>query len=130
MVDATKAGAKKSKAVTARAETRKPLPLGPGEHKNARVVFAPGSWRGERHRDRQRAKEQAARDRLRKRRVAMEKAQRTLDVARERHERRVAKVRAQIDVLENKLRVDDERWKKESSRLEATLKRARIGGTR
>ncbi|WLA85734.1 hypothetical protein [Bradyrhizobium elkanii] len=60
----------------------------------------------------------------------MEKAQRTLDVARERHERRVAKVRAQIDVLENKLRVDDERWKKESSRLEATLKRARIGGTR
>lgn len=56
----------------------------------------------------------------------MEKAQRILDVARERHERRVAKIRAQIDVLENKRRVDDERWKKESSRLEAS---ALIGGT-
>ncbi|MGL3214232.1 hypothetical protein [Bradyrhizobium pachyrhizi] len=60
----------------------------------------------------------------------MEKAQLTLDVARERHEGRVAQIRAQIDVLENKLRVDDERWKKESSRLEAALKRARVGGTR
>ncbi|TKV74153.1 cell envelope biogenesis protein TolA [Bradyrhizobium elkanii] len=82
--------------------------------------------REERHRSRQRAKEQAVRDRLRKRRqAAMEKAQRTLDVARERHEERVAQIRAQIEVLENKLRTDDERWKKESSRLEDALKRAR-----
>jgi hypothetical protein len=80
----------------------------------------------EKRREREQAKEEAARQKERERRQhAIEKAQRTLDQARKKHEDRAAGIRTEIQMLEDRLRDEDAKWEIERTRLEAVLRRAR-----
>jgi hypothetical protein len=75
--------------------------------------------------ERKRAKEEAAREKQRARRQqAVDKAQKALDAARHKHEEKAADLKAQSEALEEKTQVEDARWDKEKSKLEAALRRA------
>jgi hypothetical protein len=95
----------------------------PAAERKAALAFD----KDERRREREQAKEEAARqkERERRRQHAIEKAQQALDQARRRHEDGVAGIRAEIQTLEDRLRDEDAKWEKERARLEALLRRAR-----
>ena len=77
-------------------------------------------------REREQAKEEAARQKERERRQhAIEKAQNALDQARRKHEDGTADIRTEIQRLEDRLRDEDAKWERERTRLEAVLRRAR-----
>jgi hypothetical protein len=77
-------------------------------------------------RNRERAKEEAARSKERERRQrAVDKAQSALDEARRKHEKSAADVQAQIEALEERSQAEEARWEKEKARLEAALRLAR-----
>src|ERR1700726_4635316 len=77
-------------------------------------------------REREKAKEEAARQKERARRQeAIDKAQAALDTAEEKHTRRVAALRAQIEAIEKKVHAEDTDWDEEAKRLKAALRRAR-----
>jgi flagellar motility protein MotE (MotC chaperone) len=77
-------------------------------------------------REREEAKEEAARQKQRERRQqAVNKAQKTLEKAEQEHTQRVAELRAQIDVIEKKVQAEDVDWHEEKKRLNVALRRAR-----
>ena len=77
-------------------------------------------------RDREQAKEDAARQKERERRQqAIDKAQAALDKAQEEHAQRVAALRAEIETIERKLKSEDANWDRDEKRLKAALRRAR-----
>jgi hypothetical protein len=77
-------------------------------------------------RNRERAKEEAARSKERERRQrAVDKAQSALDEARRKHEKNTADIQAQIEALEERSQAEKARWDKKRVRLEAALRRAR-----
>jgi hypothetical protein len=77
-------------------------------------------------RERERAKEEAARQRKRERRLAaVDKAQSTLEAARQKHEGIVADIQSEAEALEKRSQAEEVRWAKERARLEDALRRAR-----
>lgn len=82
--------------------------------------------KGEKRRERERAKEEAALQKERERRqAAVEKAQRAFDTARQKHEATVAGIQSEAQALEKRSEAEEERWAKEKARLEDALRRAR-----
>jgi hypothetical protein len=76
-------------------------------------------------RERERAKEEAARQKERERRLAaVDKAQSTLEAARQKHEEIVADLQSEAEVLEKRSQAEEARWAKEKARLEDALRRA------
>jgi hypothetical protein len=79
----------------------------------------------QKRRERDRAKEEAARQKEQERRQqAVARAQDVLDAARRRHEEKAAEIQAQIEALETKSSAEARRWDEEKSKLEAALRRA------
>jgi len=77
-------------------------------------------------RERERAKEEAARQKERERRQhAVDEAQGAFDAARRKHETVAADIQQQLEALEEKVRAEEARWRKEKVRLETSLQRAR-----
>ncbi|MGJ4899139.1 cell envelope biogenesis protein TolA [Bradyrhizobium oligotrophicum] len=77
-------------------------------------------------REAERRREEAARERDRERREkAMTKAQAALDQAERKHAKRGAVIQAEVEALEKRSRVEEDRWQKERERLQALLRRAR-----
>ena len=77
-------------------------------------------------RDREQAKEEAARKKERERRQqAIDEAQAALDKAEEKHAKRAAALRAEIETIERKLKSEDANWDADEKRLKAALQRAR-----
>ena len=82
--------------------------------------------REQERRERERAKEEVARQKARERRQqAVDKAQAALDKAEREHTKRAAAIQAEVEAIENRSQVEDGRWDKEKTRLEAALRRAR-----
>ncbi|TFV47737.1 cell envelope biogenesis protein TolA [Bradyrhizobium niftali] len=80
----------------------------------------------EQRRERERARDDAARQKERERRQhAVAKAQKALDAARRGYERNATDLKAQIEFLERKSQIEEDRWEKEKARLKATLQKAR-----
>jgi phage/plasmid-associated DNA primase len=76
----------------------------------------------QKRRERERAMEEAARQKERERRQhAVGKAQGALDAARRKHEENAADIQA----LEERSKAEEARWENEKTRLEAALRRAR-----
>src|SRR3954447_27025732 len=81
---------------------------------------------GERRSQRERASEEAARQKDRERRqLAIDKAQAALDKAEQEHAKRAAAIQAEVEDLEKRSQTEQARWDKEKERLEAALRRAR-----
>ena len=117
-------GSKKS----ARKSTMRKAPkwLKPAGDKAAERAAAVAYDREQKQRDRERALEEAIREKDRKRRqAAVEKAENALDAARERHTKAMTDLRSEIEALEQMVRAENQRWETERGKLEATLKRAR-----
>lgn len=82
--------------------------------------------RERKRREREEAKEEAAREKTRGRRQrAVDAAQAALNKAEEEHLRRAAALRAEIDAIEKKLEAESADWDKEAERLKVALRRAR-----
>ena len=77
-------------------------------------------------RDAVRRKEEAAQEKTRKRRhQAVEKAQAALDRAAREHARKVGAIEAERAEIEARAQSEEERWRKQKSKLEAAVHRAR-----
>ncbi len=77
-------------------------------------------------RDRERASEEAARQKDRERRQqAVDKAQAALERAERVHAERAKAIQAEVEALEKRSQAEDARWNKENERLETALRRAR-----
>jgi type IV secretory pathway TrbL component len=82
--------------------------------------------REQRRRDAERQREAAAREKDRAKREKMvAKAQEALDTAQREHGERSETLRAERDAIEKRIEAEDARWKGESGRLAAALRRAR-----
>jgi hypothetical protein len=82
--------------------------------------------REQKHREHERAREEAALQKQRERRQrAVDKAKAAFDKAEGEHAKRAAAIKAEIKALEGKARAEDADWDKERVRLEAALRRAR-----
>ena len=80
----------------------------------------------QKHRERERAKEEAAQRKERERRQkAVDKPQSALDVARREHEKNASDIQAQLEALEERSQAEGAGWEKERARLEAASRRAR-----
>ncbi|WP_312010439.1 cell envelope biogenesis protein TolA [Bradyrhizobium neotropicale] len=98
----------------------------PTEDEAAERKAAIAFEREQKRRERERAKEEAARRKERERRQeAVDKAQSALDAARREHEENAADLRAELELIEEKVQAEEARWEKEKARLEAALRRAR-----
>ncbi len=76
-------------------------------------------------REREEAKEETARQKERARRQeAIDKAQAALNAAEEKHTQRAASLRAEIEAIEKKLKLEEAAWDREELRLKALLQRA------
>ena len=77
-------------------------------------------------RERDEAKEEAARQKERERkRQAVDKAQAVLEKAEEEHAKRADGLRAELEATEKKVRAEQADWDQEEKRLKAVLRRAR-----
>jgi hypothetical protein len=95
---------------------------GEAAERKAAIAFE----REQKRRDRERAKEEAARRKERERQQhAIEKAQAALDAARRKHNESASDIQAELEALEERARAEEARWEKEKARLEAALRRAR-----
>jgi len=93
----------------------------PAADRNAALAFE----REEKRRARERTKEEAFQRKERERRQnAIEKAQGAFNAARQKHEDVRADIQAELDAVEKRSQAEDSRWEKESTRLEAMLRRA------
>jgi hypothetical protein len=82
--------------------------------------------RERKHRELERAREEAIRHKERERRQqSVDKAQGAFDRAEREHAERVAAIQSEVEALEKKSQSEDARWNKERERLEAALRRAR-----
>ena len=80
----------------------------------------------QKRRDRERAKDEAARQQERQRRQhAVDNAQGALDEARRKHEENAADIQAELMALKVRSKAEEARWENEKSRLETALRRAR-----
>jgi hypothetical protein len=80
----------------------------------------------QKRRARERAMEEAARQKERERcQQAVDKAQTVLDRAEQEHAKRAAAIRAEVEALEKRSQTEEARWQKEKERLESVLRRAR-----
>jgi hypothetical protein len=78
--------------------------------------------------EREETKEKAARQKEKERRErAVEKAQLALNEAEREHARRAASLRSELEVIEDRIRSEDNDWGEEEKQLKAALKRARDG---
>ena len=101
------------------------MPPGPSTRWRSARPPSPTNGSG-RRREREQAKEEAARQKERERRQqAIDKAQAALDEAEREHTSRVAALQEQIDTLEKRLRSETLRWQDESQKLKATLREAK-----
>lgn len=77
----------------------------------------------QKRRERELAKEEAARQKERERRQrAVDKAQAALEAARQRHQRSVAEIQAERESVEKRSQAENARWEKEKVRLETALR--------
>jgi len=77
-------------------------------------------------REREEAKEEAARQKERDRKQrAIAKAQAALDEAQQRHANRADALRAELEAIEKNVRAEDTEWGEEEKRLREALRRAR-----
>jgi hypothetical protein len=77
-------------------------------------------------RNREQAKEEAARQKERERRQeAVTEAQTAFDDAERAHAKRAGAIQAEADAIEKKAQAEDARWESEKQRLDVSLKRAR-----
>jgi hypothetical protein len=107
-------------------KTKKPAarPADKAAERKAAIAYE----REQRRHDAERAKEEIARQKERERRQqAIEKAQAALDKAEQEHAKRAAAIQAEMEALEKRSQTEQARWDKEKQRLEAALRRARVG---
>ena len=117
-VKSTKAGRKP--------QSQRPKKASPPVDKAAERKAALAYEQEQKHRDRERAREDAARQKERERREqAVDKAQAALDKAKREHGRRVDALRAEIETIEEKLKSEDAAWGREERRLKAVLQHVR-----
>jgi hypothetical protein len=96
--------------------------VGKTADRNAAVAYQ----RQQSRREREWAKEEAAKQRGRERRQqAVDKAQAAMDKAEHEHTKRAAAIQAELEAVEKRSQAEDARWDKEKGRLEAALRRAR-----
>jgi hypothetical protein len=77
-------------------------------------------------REREEAKEEAARQKERERRQqAVDKAQAALEAAQQRHANRADALGTELEAIEKKVRAEDSEWDEEEKRLREALRRAR-----
>jgi hypothetical protein len=77
-------------------------------------------------REREDAREEAARKKERERtQRAVDKAQSALDEAEGKHTKRAADLRAELEVIEDRIRSENDDWNEEEKRLKAALRHAR-----
>jgi hypothetical protein len=82
--------------------------------------------RGQRLRDRERARQEAAAHKERERRQkAVDSAQEKLNQAKRQHDDKVAIIEAERDAVEKRAKTEEARWEQERQRLEQALRRAR-----
>jgi hypothetical protein len=82
--------------------------------------------REQKHRELERAREEAIRhDERERRQQAVDKAQGALDKAEREHAEKAAAIQSELEALETRSQAEDGRWHKVKERLEAALRRAR-----
>jgi hypothetical protein len=82
--------------------------------------------REQKHRERDRAKEAAVRQKDRERRQrAVDKAQAAFDQAEREHAKTAAAIQAKMEALEKRSKVEDARWDRKKEKLQAELRRVR-----
>jgi len=82
----------------------------------------------QKRREREQAREEAIRRKERERRQqAMDKAQAALDKAKLEHAKKAAVIQVEVESLEMRSQTEDARWDKEKERLEAAVRRAKLG---
>ena len=87
---------------------------------------AQGYERERQRRERKEAKEEAAEQKERERRQqAVDKAQAALDSAERKHAERAASLRAELEIIEDRIRSEEDDWREEDRRLKAALRQAR-----
>ena len=119
-------GSKKAERASPKSKPQKRAP--PTRDQKIDRTAALAFEKEQQRRDREQAKEEAARQRERERRkVAIDKVQSALDSARSNHEEHAARILAELETLEERLRDEEARWHKERVRLEVALRRARGG---
>lgn len=110
------------KSASRRPKKPRSRPVDKAAERNAALAYE----REQKHREWERAKEEAARRKERERRQqAVDKAQAALDNAKREHAQRAEAIEAEREVLEKKSQTEDARWDKEKGRLETALRRAR-----
>jgi hypothetical protein len=120
-------GSRRSAKTTHKSVGRKPKKAASRPIDNAAERKAALAYEKERQlRDREQAKEEAARQKDReRRRQAIDKAQAALDKAEQEHAKRAAIIQAEVEALEKRSQTEEARWDKEKERLQAALRRAR-----
>jgi hypothetical protein len=109
---------------TALRKLKKPSskPINQASERKAAVAY---EWEQKR-RDLERAREEAAKHKERERRQqAIHKAQTAIDEAEQEHAKRAASLQAEEEVLKNRSRDEDARWKNEIEKLQKTLRLAK-----
>ena len=77
-------------------------------------------------REREEAKEEAARQKERERKQrAVDKTQAALDAAEQKHSERGGSLRAELEIIEDRIRSEEDDWREEDRRLKAALRQAR-----
>ena len=77
-------------------------------------------------RQREEAKQEAAEQKERERRQqAVDKAQAALNSAEQKHSDRAASLKAELEIIEDRIRSEEDDWREEEQRLKAALRQAR-----
>jgi hypothetical protein len=110
---------RKSKGRKAKPSSR---PIDKAAERKAALAFE----KEQKRRERDRASEDAARQKdLERRQQRVDKAQAALNKAAQEHAKRAAIIQAEVEALEKRSQAEEARWDKEKERLEAALRRAR-----
>lgn len=116
----------RSKSAPSRPPVRKAKKSSAEPDKAADRKAAQAYERERQRRERDEAKEEAARQKERERKQqAVAKAQAVLDKAEEEHAKRADALRAELEAIEKKVRAEQADWDQEEKRLKAVLSRAR-----
>ena len=103
-------------------EKRSSRPVDKAAERKAALAYE----REQRRRELERAKEEAARQKARKRGQQMvDEAQAALDKAEQEHAKRAAAIQAEVEALEKRSQTEQAHWDEEKERLKAALRRAR-----
>jgi hypothetical protein len=119
-------GRTKRRAAPPARKEKKPSgkPDNPAERKAAQAYE-----RERQRREREETKEEAARQKERERKQrAVDKAQAALDEAEREHTKREADLRAELEVIEDRIRSENDDWNEEEKQLKAAIRHARNEG--